>query len=177
MDDKKLKELILYVAKKSEADPAFGSVKLNKILFYSDFLAYAYTGESISGQPYQKLERGPGPRHFLPIRGQLEKEGACAIQEIARCGLPQKRLIALRDPDLSIFNGEEIAIVDDILDQFADKSGTECSRISHSFIGWEVARLGEDIPYETVFVSQRELSESEKAHGLTLEPPDARAAR
>ncbi len=43
-DERKLKEFILYVADRCEADPTFGAVKLNKILFYADFLAFASTG-------------------------------------------------------------------------------------------------------------------------------------
>jgi hypothetical protein len=39
MDDRKMKELILYLASKSEDDPRFSSTKLNKLLFYCDFEA------------------------------------------------------------------------------------------------------------------------------------------
>ena len=34
--------------------------------------------------------------------------------------------------------------------------------------------MGEEIPYETVFVSRRELTESENTHAATLEPSRAR---
>ena len=51
----KLQELILYVAKVSEGDPTFGLVKLNKILFFSDFRHFLDTGQSITGQEHQKL--------------------------------------------------------------------------------------------------------------------------
>jgi hypothetical protein len=39
--DKRLGELMLYIAKKSQFDQNFGSTKLNKILFYADFVSYA----------------------------------------------------------------------------------------------------------------------------------------
>ena len=48
-DERKLKELILYVADRCEADPTFGAIKLNKTLFYADFLAFASTGKPITG--------------------------------------------------------------------------------------------------------------------------------
>jgi hypothetical protein len=32
-------------------------VKLNKLLFFSDFTAYLLFGESITGQEYQKLDQ------------------------------------------------------------------------------------------------------------------------
>jgi hypothetical protein len=37
---------------KDESDAIFDKAKLNKILFYSDFLAYFRTGKPITGQRY-----------------------------------------------------------------------------------------------------------------------------
>ena len=48
-NDAKLRELILYVAERCENDPDFGALKLNKILFNADFIAYALTGKAITG--------------------------------------------------------------------------------------------------------------------------------
>src|SRR5687767_11634112 len=113
MDKKKLGELILYISKKSELDPNFGAVKLNKILFYSDFIAFGRLGKAITEQDYQRLDQGPAPRRLLPVREDLIDRGYLAIQEVARFGKTQKRTVALRDPDLSIFTAEEIALVDE----------------------------------------------------------------
>jgi len=44
----KFRELILYIARKSEDDPKFGAVKLNKILFFSDFAAFRAFGKIVS---------------------------------------------------------------------------------------------------------------------------------
>ena len=56
-----LRELILFIADRCEDEPTFGATKLNKILFYADFLSYALYGEPIAGVTYRKLERGPVP--------------------------------------------------------------------------------------------------------------------
>jgi len=50
--DKRLRELILLIATRSEGDEPFGAVKLNKLLFYADFFAYVKFGESITGQEW-----------------------------------------------------------------------------------------------------------------------------
>lgn len=63
-----LKELIVYIANKLALHPKFGATKLNKILFYSDFIAYAKLGKSITGEKYQKLPLGPAPKYLLPVR-------------------------------------------------------------------------------------------------------------
>lgn len=168
-DRNKLKELILYVAAKSERDPRFGATKLNKILFYSDFAAYARLGESITGETYQRLDHGPAPRGLLPAQRELEQEASCAIAERDHFGRRQKRLVALRDPDLGSFSGGEIALVDQVIDELWDHSATEVSELSHLSLGWQLAAPGEDIPYETVFVaSPRPLSPREIEHGRAL---------
>lgn len=168
-NDAKLKELILYVAKQSESDQDFGKTKLNKILFYSDFIAYGRTGGSITGHEYQKLANGPAPRRFLPILEEMQKSGDCSEQERKYFGYTQKRVVALREPDLSNFSGEEVAIVEDVLRMLRGVSASDISKVSHEFVGWQAFDIGDVIPYSTVFVSSRELTEEEKDYARQLE--------
>lgn len=168
--DTKFKELILYISKKCQHDARYGSVKLNKILFYSDFIAFGELQHPITGQEYQKLEHGPAPRRLLPIKEQMEQSGEIAIQKTDVFGKTQHRWIALRDADLSEFNGAEIAIVDEVIDQLGGANARQISDLSHTFPGWSVANMGETIPYQMVFLSDRELSEFEKDYALDITP-------
>ncbi len=153
-DEDKLKELILYIAQKCSADPDFGAVVLNKVLFFSDFLTYAGTGRPITGVEYQKLPHGPAPRRLLPLQRELTERGEAVLAPADRMGFRQKRLVALRQPDLSAFTGTEIAVVDGVIDQLRGSSATRVSQLSHAWSkAWEVAEVGETIPYETVFVA------------------------
>lgn len=165
--DKRLGELMLYVAKKSQFDPNFGGTKLNKILFYSDFAAFGRTGKPITGAEYIKQEFGPTPKRLLPVRKQLEKKGEAAVQKVDFLGKEQQRLVALREPDLSLFTGEEIALVDQVIDYLRGMSAKEVSALSHNRI-WRVARLGQSIPYEAVFVSDENPTESDVERGREL---------
>ena len=70
-NDEKLAELMLYISMKSESDETFGATKLNKLLFYADFIAYLKLKKPITGAEYQCIERGPAPRSLLPIRRKL----------------------------------------------------------------------------------------------------------
>ena len=116
-DERKMKELILYVSLKCANDPTFGAVKLNKILYFSDFLAYAYYGSPVTGFEYQKLPIGPAPKRLLPIREQMIKAGELGIQEVPlRSGYTQKRTVNLRLPDLEVFSAKQIALVDAVID-------------------------------------------------------------
>ena len=67
-DGSKFRELVLYIAEQSEGDPRFGAVKLNKILYYSDFEAFRVLGESITGATYRKLSEGPAPLQMLETK-------------------------------------------------------------------------------------------------------------
>jgi len=72
--DKRLGELMLYVAWKCADDPKFGATKLNKILYFSDFLSFLRTGEAITGSEYVKQKNGPIPKHLVPVRESLESK-------------------------------------------------------------------------------------------------------
>lgn len=166
----KLRELVLYVCAASESDEAFGSIKLNKLLFYSDFMAYLQSGVAITGQEYQKLKNGPAPRVMLPLLKEMQTEQQLAIAQRSYFGLPQKKPIALREADLSYFSAREIAIVDHVMRLFQNHNGTEISELSHNFSGWKLAEEGETIPYSSVLLHQSELTSQERhwAKGLDL---------
>lgn len=153
-NEPKFRELLLYVAEKCADDPKFGATKLNKILFFSDFMAYGLFGKSITGATYQRLDYGPAPKQLLPAQQAMRNAGEAAVA-LKRLGMRvQKRLTALRESNLSAFNGREIALVDHVIEQLRNRNATEVSLLSHvASIGWQVAADHEAIPYSTVFLS------------------------
>ena len=78
-DDNKLKELILYICSKSMTDDTFSSVKLNKLLYYSDFSAHRLLGKPITGHLYQAIEFGPAPKQMLPILKAMQRDNDIVI--------------------------------------------------------------------------------------------------
>src|SRR6185295_11611515 len=103
MSDLKFRELIVYLARRSEGDPNFGATKLNKLLFFCDFLAFRQLGRAITGQRYFKLEFGPAPRALKPVLREMEESGDCITVERNHFGHLQRRVIARREPDLAGF--------------------------------------------------------------------------
>jgi hypothetical protein len=168
--EKKLRELILLICSRSEQDEKFGAVKLNKLLFNSDFSAYLTFGQSISGQDYFKLRNGPAPRKMLPITKKMVEAGELAYKEIEYFGHTQKKPIALRRPDVGVFTPQEIDMVDRIIQKFWNQSATAISEHSHGFLGWKAARDKETIPYNTALVGLRKPTVEEQAYGVELEP-------
>jgi len=45
--DASFEELVLYFSSRSDDDPKFSATKLNMLIFFADFLAYAYLGKPI----------------------------------------------------------------------------------------------------------------------------------
>lgn len=161
-NERKLAELILYISQKCANDPTFGAVKLNKILCYSDFLFYAYHDRGITDVEYQKLPNGPAPRRLLPVRNRMIQKRDLALQDVVlKSGHVQKRTVNLRQPNLSLFTGEEIALVDRVIESSKEVPSGIVSEYSHNLVGWLVVDEGETIPYDTIFFANPPLSEDE----------------
>jgi hypothetical protein len=168
--EKKFRELILLICARSQGDKKFGATKLNKLLFYSDFSAYLSFDKPITGQQYFKLPNGPAPRKFKPIVAKMQKADELAYQETEYFGRIQKKPIALRQPDLSVFSAQEIDLIHNMIQKYWNYSASEISDKSHLFLGWKVAREQEIIPYSTALVGSRKPTTEEQAYGLQLEP-------
>ncbi len=168
-DESKLGELIVYISWKSANDPRFGATKLNKLLYFADFLAMGNFGKPITEVPYQHLKNGPAPRRLRPVRDKLEAEKAIAIQQIPlRSGNTQTRTIALRNANLHDFTGDEIALVDELIETHWDDDADSISNSSHNYVGWKMTKDGDSIPYGSIFLSDEPLTQAEIVRGQEL---------
>lgn len=165
--DRRLAELILYIAEKCESEPRFGATKLNKILAFADFSAYFETGRPITGAEYLRLPQGPAPRRLRPVRDRLEANHEIAMRTASVGKYQQKRVVPLRRPDLSIFTADEIAAVDKIVDAFWNHNATDISDFSHG-IAWRVPQNKTSIPYEAVFLSDEVLTQYDRVRTAAL---------
>lgn len=170
----KFREAILYISRKCETDQKFSVTKLNKILFYSDFIFFSKTGKSITGQNYEKLEHGPVPRAMKPVSDQMEASRDLLIRPGNFHGYVQKKPIALREPDLSVFSAEEIALIDAVIEECWKLTAKQISHASHGFIGWQIAEIKETIPYGLAWIEEEPEFTSEETEAiLKLSPLSA----
>ncbi len=165
---RKLAELILYICQKYASDPYFGATKLNKALFFADFIAFASWGETITGAEYQHLPEGPAVYRMLPVQEALVAERALAIQHVEFHGKQQNRPVNLRAPDLSYFSGREIAVVDEWLELLRPLSAKDVSLISHQTASWRLTSDREKIDPRTVFIGWRVPNAAEVRRGKEL---------
>ncbi len=146
----KLKDVILYIIEKCGAE-ALGNLKLHKILYFSDMLFFVQTGAPLTGEEYLKQRRGPTARHLTWALEKLASEGAIKIGEVPYYGFKKKHYELLQRVDKRRFNDPaELAIIDSVIAEFADRSAAEVSEISHA-TPWRLVGMGEPIPYFTAF--------------------------
>ena len=158
----KFKELILFICQRSLADRKFGATKLNKLLFFADFAAYLKLGHSITGAEYIRREYGAVPKQIVTVLAEMEASGDLAQTTHDYYGKTQIRSVARRDPDLSDFTADEIAVVTEMLAEYKDRNATEVSLISPEFDGWKLAREGETIPYQVALAEPVPMRDSDR---------------
>jgi hypothetical protein len=164
----RFRELIVYVSQKCARDPHFGAVKLNKILYHSDFRAFVRFGVPLTGFGYFRLQKGPAPKALVPIRRELESEGAIHIEHVPLGDLEQHRTVALRQPVLEHFTSDELQVVDEVINELWEQSAAEVSDASHD-VRWRVLRHKDDMPYEFAFLSNEDVTQKDiqRTHELS----------
>jgi hypothetical protein len=164
-DEGRLKELILYIARRSENDPNFGKTKLIKLLAWSDFLAYGRLGESLTGATYQKREFGPAPKQFPGALNLLRAMGRVRQVEEQTYSYTQDRVLAVDEADMGGFTADQIAVVDEVVRHFEGWNNSDLSEESHrEFVGWTMVDEGDEIPFHTVFLSPAPPTEADRQH-------------
>ncbi len=161
-DKTKFKSLVHYICARRSGDPSsLGAVKLNKILWQSDFRAYYELGDSITGARYVKRQFGPVPHQIMPVLNELQSEGAIEIRDVPHFGKSKKEYIVHRDISIDYFGQRQKEIVEETIKLICeDYTATSISEASHDHI-WKAAEDGEEIPYFTVFSDPGKLTSDE----------------
>lgn len=159
----KTENLLLHICEQLKGEDTFGSVVLNKVLYYIDNISYLKTGKPISEFTYIKQDMGPtpSPRQFLSLRDKLIAEGRFTILEENCFGKTKKRPVSLQYPDLDSFSGEEMHLIDSVVNAFKKVNGTDASNFSHEEICWQIARPMEELPFHTYLLTKEPLNESD----------------
>lgn len=163
----RFRELILYIADKCRDAEFFGAVKLNKILYHSDFRAFRRFGVPVTGVGYFRLPHGPAPAALLPVRRDLEREGAITVERRPIGNLMQDRVVPLRMPYVELFSRDELDLVDEVIRELWDQTAEQVSDASHDVV-WRTRGHREPIPYEAAYLDTEPLSAHEIARTREL---------
>lgn len=151
-------ELIIYIASRLQDKPTYGATLLGKALCLIDSMNYLRTGSPISDFEYIKQEFGPtpDPKRYLSIRDKLEISGELQRIESDFFGRKQIRYEAKRQPQIGVFEKEELVLINDVIESLGSVSASQISDYTHSFIAWIFAEQKEKLPFYTFLLSSKE---------------------
>ena len=112
-------------------------LKLNKLLFYSDFYSYSLYGQSITGLSYRAIDYGPVPTFYDNLYTFFENENLIESKWIKAPNNSAKEVFITKGKfDRSIFSENEILILEMIAEKFKDSSSWDLVDLSHTEKGW-----------------------------------------
>jgi Protein of unknown function (DUF4065) len=157
---KRFDELVLYIAERTKDDESFGSTKLAKVLFFSDFEAFRELGSPITGAEYQKWDYGPYPPQLKAAKRGLEHARRARL--IRGGSYQADRLIPTRtrpaDLDAVGITREQVALVNTWISHIEGETANEISDFSHEHPGYQMVDENEPIPYESSFLADADCS-------------------
>lgn len=124
--------------------------KMNKLLFYVDFISYKRCGYGITGLTYRALQFGPVPEDWAKIYSSLQD---ITLEEYVYSGGQSGiQLKSVSSYPTDILDERDKAIIDEVSALFADKSAGEISEISHREKAWlDNSTKRSEISYQDAF--------------------------
>lgn len=152
MATEKFKALVHHVVSSCDDPNRLGAIRLNKILWFADSIAYRQQGASITGETYVKRQHGPVPKHILATLRELQDEGAILVSEKETVfGHKMRHFHSLKKPSDELFSPMEIQVVDILLKEICtNHTASSISDVSHDQV-WDAANMGEEIPFFATF--------------------------
>lgn len=127
----KVKNIILFFA--NNCNGVF-ETKLNKLLFYSDFLCFKESGRGMSGLSYKAIAYGPVPQRYSTVYDNVGGTDAEIIE--FPNGNAGKKIIAKESFNSELFSAVEIVVLQRVLDRFKGCTAGQISEISHQEDAW-----------------------------------------
>jgi transcriptional regulator with XRE-family HTH domain len=147
----KFKNVLLYILEKCAGKPNVGETVIYKLLYFSDFNYYELYEEHLTGANYRKLTFGPVPHKFDAIVRQMIDKRSLKRIKTEYHGYTQTRYLPLVKADLTQMKASEKEVIDRVIEQMSDWSGTAISDYSHKDMPWLASKEGEEINYELAF--------------------------
>jgi len=131
--------------------------KLNKLLFYADFLHCKDYGRSITGGQYVHLPFGPVIDNYeFYFASLIHKEKALIVEE-KECGTHiGENFIATKQPDIRMFETSEIRVLSFVKEYFENYSASQISTKAHKEKAYFETKELELLSYE--YASEIELN-------------------
>ena len=107
--------------------------KMNKLLFYIDFMSYRERGMAITGLAYRAIDYGPVPERWEKVYSEFDEIG----QEPRSMGEYEGQvLVAKTKPEAGVLTEEELTIINAVCEKLKDCSSRMVSDMSHEEKAW-----------------------------------------
>jgi putative zinc finger/helix-turn-helix YgiT family protein len=125
------------------------TTRLNKYLFYSDFICYSNTGFSMSGYPYTAIENGPVPDDYKSLFYKLWETDIIQTKEVVFDDKTFEQFVPAKKFDKKMFDQAEIKILNNVYEELRFKKTKDIIDQSHKEKGWiENEEKKDDISFQ-----------------------------
>ncbi len=151
MDSKHLKKYrnaVLYLIKNCN-NQYLGDTKLNKLLYYLDFISRRDYKKTVTGDTYLHLEFGPVPKRVREVVSVLLGEGKIGREEMLLEGGGHKiKYKTKANPAMSVFTKSEQNLLKKVCDTFKEWDTKKMVAQTHLEAPWFYSTPGEKINYK-----------------------------
>ena len=145
INKEKYKNAILFF---SERISHLGKTKLNKLLYFLDFDHYEKHGKPVTGDIYINNDLGPVPSNIDEVLTEMEAGKLINITPEAVIDYVRYHLVPLTHHNSSAFKADEMEMLCNVADKWANHTAREMVIASHGEAPWIATRKGEEIPYQ-----------------------------
>jgi hypothetical protein len=131
-----------YVIARSQPDK-LGAIKLNKVLWFADLIAYRRTGKTITGSDtYIKRQFGPVPDGIVSTINKLERDQKIIVRNVETPVGTRREFLWIEKPDVKAFSPDEIDVLHGVIDWICnDESAKSISAQTHDAL-WDEVEIG-----------------------------------
>jgi uncharacterized phage-associated protein len=148
VNERLYKNAVLYFIKYCN-NQYLGKTKLNKLLYYLDFIWFRDNKTSITGDIYVHQEYGPVPAHSEEILADLKSEGAIDAEAIAHKD-GEKIKFKIKNEKLfdeNVFSSEQKNLLKQICGEFGSWSTDKIVNQTHLEAPWFFSKPLEIVDY------------------------------
>ncbi len=160
LNKKKYQNVVLYLCQKLNGEVR-GKKKLAKLLYFVDFDFYEKNQRSITGDIYRALPMGPFPIALDAMTEVMKKNKIIAIDKVEEHEgyNPTEVYRSIKKPDISVFEKDEIKMLDRVILKYGHLSGKQLEDLSHAEAPYAGTELNKEIYYELSYYRGTDFNE------------------
>lgn len=148
INNTKYQQAILYFIQNCN-NSYLGKTKLNKLLYYLDFISYRDQGHSVTNDTYINMQYGPIPKNIDDQLDKLVKEGYIDIVDVHIDDKKEKKEFNLKSKlDVSSLTEYELKLLNKICEEFKDWNTATIVDQTHLEAPWIYSEINKDIDWE-----------------------------